>query len=318
MKKILVLLVAGLLALGVAAQQPYPNKSIRLVVGYGAGGATDVLARLVAQQISKQTGQPVVVENKPGAASLIANSYVAKSPPDGYTLLLADTSFAMVPATRKTMPYDTLKDFTPVAHIGSMPVVVVVPPTLGVNSIEQLLALTNSRRIAYSSGGPGTVFHLLAELMRASTGIKADHIPYKGGSEAINALVGGQVQFALASVSTALPFIKAGRLNALAVITSAGRNAALPTVPTMTELGFQNLAMTQWFGVLAPPGTGADVVRRMQAELQKAMEAQELQGPLTAQGWALGVSSPEDLGKLIASDLGRWKGAATVADLKPE
>jgi len=318
MKRILAFIVAGCLAAIASAAEPYPTKPVKILVPYAAGGGTDVLARMVAQQMGKSTGGTFVIENRPGAAGTIASQAVAKAPPDGYTLMVVDTSFSMVPAVRKSLPYDTAKDFTPIAQIASLPVVLLVSPSLGVKNMQEFMAMIRSRKLFYASAGAGTVFHLLTEQFHHAANVKADHVAFRGGSESLNALIGGQVHFTLGSVATSLPFIKSGKLIGLAVITDGGRSPALPDVPTMNELGLKGLSMSQWFGLLGPAGMDAEVVSRLQAAVKAAVAKAEIRDPLRPVGWELVGGTSAELANLIASDLSRWSAVVKAANIQQQ
>jgi tripartite-type tricarboxylate transporter receptor subunit TctC len=265
------LLAAG--ALGLVplahAQSGYPGKPVRLVVPFPAGGTTDILARAVAQKLSEAWGQSVVVDNRPGAGGNIGSELVARAAPDGYTLLMGTVGTHAINASLYSkMPYDHVKDFAPVILVAGVPNVLVVNPSVPVNSVPELIAYlkANPGKVNFASSGSGTSIHLSGELFKVMTGVQMTHVPYKGSAPALTDLVGGQVQLMFDNLPSSLAFIKAGKLRALAV-TSAARAAALPDVPTIAESGVPGFEASSWVGVLAPTGTPPDVIARINAEV---------------------------------------------------
>jgi tripartite-type tricarboxylate transporter receptor subunit TctC len=261
------------------AQSDYPNKPVRLVVGFAAGGISDVLGRAIAIPLSKQLGQQVIVENKPGAGTTIAGDFIAKSPPDGYTLWLQDiTTHAINANLYSRLPYDSTKDFSFVAMVASTPLMLVVHPSTPANSVRELIALlkANPGKYSYGSSGNGTIVHLSAEMLKSSAGIDALHVPYKGSNPATAAILGGEVTFVFSTMPPAISNVKAGKLRALAV-TTPKRSGAAPEVPTMIEAGLPNFEIVLFSGVLAPKGMDRPLVRRINAEFGKAVRAPEMQ-----------------------------------------
>ncbi|HEX3172544.1 MAG TPA: tripartite tricarboxylate transporter substrate binding protein, partial [Burkholderiales bacterium] len=271
------MVAAGVIAGGFAthafAQTDYPNKSIRLVVGFTAGGISDVLARALGARLSAQVGQQVVVDNRAGAGTTIAAEIVAKSPPDGYTLFMQDmTTQAINASLYKKLPYDTVKDFTPITLVASSPLMLVVHPSLPVKSVKELIALGKSRpgQIPFASSGNGTILHLAAETFKTMAGIDMIHVPYKGSSQAVQALLAGEVAVTFSTMPPALTNVKAGRLRALGV-TTPQRNSAAPEVPTIAEAGLKGFDVVLYSGVLAPARLPAPIVTKLNAEFIKAV-----------------------------------------------
>jgi tripartite-type tricarboxylate transporter receptor subunit TctC len=278
MKQIVVALLA-LLCLPVYGQSEYPNKPIRLVVGFAAGGISDVLGRAIVIPLSKQLGQQVIVENKPGAGTSIAGDFIVKSPPDGYTLWLQDiTTHAINANLYSRLPYDSMKDFSFVAMVASTPLMLVVHPSTPANNVRELIALlkANPGKYSYGSSGNGTIVHLSAEMLKSSAGVDALHVPYKGSNPATAAILGGEVTFVFSTMPPAISNVKGGKLRPLAV-TTPKRSAAAPEVPTMIEAGLPNFEIVLYSGILAPKGMDRALVRRLNAEFAKAVQAPEMQ-----------------------------------------
>jgi tripartite-type tricarboxylate transporter receptor subunit TctC len=277
--KILLLLLTSVVSLPAFAQADYPNKPIRLVVGFAAGGISDVLGRAIAIPVSKQLGQQVIVENKPGAGTTIAGDYIARSAPDGYTLWLHDiTTHAINANLYSKLPYDSMKDFSFVAMVASTPLMLVVHPSTPAASVRELIALLKASpgKYSYGSSGNGTIVHLSAEMLKSSAGVDALHVPYKGSNPATAAILGGEVTFVFSTMPPAISNVKGGKLRALAV-TTPKRSGAAPEVPTMIEAGLPNFEIVLYSGVLAPKGLDRALVRRINAEFAKAVQAPEMQ-----------------------------------------
>jgi tripartite-type tricarboxylate transporter receptor subunit TctC len=277
--KILWILLASVVSVPALAQVDYPNKPIRLVVGFAAGGISDVLARAIAIPVSKQLGQQVVVENKPGAGTTIAGDYIVKSAPDGYTLWLQDiTSHAINANLYSKLPYDSMKDVSFVAMVASTPLMLVVHPSTPASSVRELIALLKASpgKYSYGSSGNGTIVHLAAEMLKSSAGVDALHVPYKGSNPATAAILGGEVTFVFSTMPPAISHVKGGTLRPLAV-TTPKRSGAAPEVPTMIEAGLPNFEIVLYSGILAPKGMDRALVRRINAEFAKAVQASEMQ-----------------------------------------
>jgi len=286
----------------------YPTKPVRLVVPFPAGGTTDILARAVAQKLSETWGQQVIVDNRPGAGGNIGSELVAKSPPDGYTLLMGTVgTHAINPSLYAKMPYNHVKDFTPVILVAGVPNVLVVNPSLPVNSVQELIAYgkANPNKLNFASSGNGTSIHLSGELFRTMTGVQMTHVPYKGSSPALTDLIGGQVQLMFDNLPSSLQFIKAGKLRALAV-TSLARSQALPDVPTLAESGLPGFEASSWFGVLAPAGTPADIVAKLNGAVAAWLASPAAKEQLAAQGAIPAGGSPDAFVKHIADESAKW------------
>ena len=277
LRKTLVVLLGAFIGLGIAAQtsaQTYPTRPIKLLVPFTAGGGTDLLARILAQKMSENLGQPILVENKPGGNTLIATEAVARATPDGYTLIMQTNNLAANPTMYLgKMSFDTLKDLAPVSLVAGNPHVLVVNPALPARDLKEFIALAKAKpgSISFASAGSGTVNHLSGELLKMQAGIDMVHIPYKGSGSVMPDLLGGQVSSLFAAMPTVTAFIKEKRLRALAV-TTVKRFPGLPDVPTIAELGFPSYDFSSWFGILAPAGTPKPIVDRLQAEVIKALK----------------------------------------------
>ena len=273
------LLAALLFAALPALAQEYPNKPIRMVVGFAAGGISDVLGRAVAITLSKELGQQVIVENKPGAGTTIAGDFIVRSAPDGYNLWLQDiTTHAINTALYAKLPYDSVKDFTYVAMIASTPLMLVVHPSTPANNVRELIGVLKAApgKYSYGSSGNGTIVHLASEMLKSAAGVEALHVPYKGSNPATAAILGGEVTFVFSTMPPALSNAKAGKLRALAV-TTPKRAAAAPDVPTMIEAGLPNFDIVLYSGVLGPKGMDAAVVKKLNAAFAATVHAQEMQ-----------------------------------------
>ena len=295
-------------AAGVSAQA-YPTKPIRIVVPFPAGGTTDVLARAAAQKLAETLGQPAVVDNRPGAGGNIGAELVAKSAPDGYTLLMGTVgTHAINPGLYPKLPYDHVKDFAPVILVAGVPNVLVINPALPVNSVPELIAYAkaNPGKLNFASSGNGTSIHLSAELFKTMAGVQMTHVPYKGSAPALQDLVGGQVQLMFDNLPSSLALIKGGKLKALAV-TSATRAAALPDVPTLAESGLPGFEASSWFGLLAPAGTPPLVIGKLNGEIAKWLATPEAKERLLTQGAIAAGGTPEDFARFIAAETAKWQ-----------
>jgi tripartite-type tricarboxylate transporter receptor subunit TctC len=307
---LLAMLVAAVAAPFTFAQSAanYPAKPVRLVVPFPAGGTTDILARAVAQKLSEAWGRQMIVDNRPGAGGNIGSDLVAKSAPDGYTLLMGTVgTHAINPSLYKNMPYDHVKDFAPVILVAGVPNVLVVNPSLPVHSVPELIAYAkaNPGKLNFASSGNGTSIHLSGELFKAMTGVEMTHVPYKGSAPALTDLIGGQVQLMFDNLPSSLPFIKAGKLRALAV-TSGARAAALPDLPTLAESGLPGFEASSWFGVLAPAGTPRDIVAKLNGAIAGWLASPEAKEKLLAQGAIAAGGTPEDFARHIGAETSKW------------
>jgi tripartite-type tricarboxylate transporter receptor subunit TctC len=303
-----------------AAAQTYPERPVRILVGYPPGGGTDLVARLVAQPLGERWGHPVIVENRPGAAAIIATEAVVKAKPDGYVLLMAyATELAVNPATFRKLPYDPVRDLTPIARLGSAPLVMAVHPSLPVQTVAELVALAKSKpgALSYSSSGTGSVHQFAGELFKLRTGADIVHVPYKGSGPATADAVSGQVQVTFASVASVLRFVQSGRLRALAV-TSVERSPQLAAVPTMKEAGVADVQLTSWYGLLAPAGTPPEVVKKIAADLAAVMASPVLGNGFAAQGLDLVRDSPAQFAAFIRDEAEKYARIAKAARIEQE
>src|SRR3954452_7998657 len=260
-----------------AHAQTYPSRQITLIIPFAPGGSNDLVGRAIGKKLAEVWGQPVVVENRGGAGALIGSAGVAKAPPDGYTLLLVSPTFTVNPAIRKTMPFDTVRDFTPIAFIGRAPLLVTTSTRLQVASASELFALARSKpgQITYASAGLGSINQISTELIAVAAGVKLSHVPYKGGAPALNDLAGGHVDIYVSSIPQALQLVRGGQIKTLAV-TSSRRTALLPDVPTLAECGTPGADAETWWGIVGPAGMPADVVHALNAEINKILTSPEL------------------------------------------
>ena len=301
-------LAVALASVAVAAHAQYPNKPIKMVVPFSAGGTTDILARAVAAELQKAFGQPVVVENKAGAGGNIGSDFVAKAPPDGYTLLMGTVgTHAINVALYPKMPYDAVKDFVPISLVAGVPNVLVAAPGFAVNSVKDLIDLAKKSpdKTTFASSGNGTSIHLSGELFKQLAGVQMTHIPYKGSSAALPDVMSGQVNVMFDNAPSVIPQIKGGKLKAIAV-TSSMRSPALPNVPTIAESGLPGFEASSWFGVLAPAATPKDIVDKLSQTIAKAVQSTEFKERLAAQG-AEGVgNTSEQFTAHIKAEIDKW------------
>lgn len=307
--------LAGAAFAGNGFAQSYPTKPIRLVVPYPPGGGTDFFARTVAAKMSEDLGQQIIVENKPGASTMIGAESVAKSSaPDGYSVLLGDNAtYAVNPSLYKKMPYDPLKDLAPVTLTARFALLLVVHPSVPVNTVQEFVALAKSQpgQLNFGSPGPGSPHHLAMELFEQRAGIDLTHVPYKGGAPATQDLLGGRIPTMFLDLATAAPHIKAGKLRALAVA-NATRLASMPDLPTVAELGYAGYEATAWQGFTVPAGTPAPIIARLNAAYAKAAADQSVRQRLNEAGAELIPSSPEALAAFMRSETAKW--AKTIKD----
>jgi tripartite-type tricarboxylate transporter receptor subunit TctC len=308
----------AVLLAGPAFAADFPERPVRIIVGFGAGGASDIAARVIANKMSEALGQQVVVENKPGASTSIAGDYVAKSPPDGYTLYQSGNANAVNAVSEPPPSFDVLMAFEPVGVAISAPTVLVAHPSSGIKSTKDLIATAKAHpgQIMYASSGAGSVSNLTAELLAHEQGIKLTHVPYKGSTPAMTDLLSGRVQISFAPISTALPFIKDGKLNALAV-TSARRQDQLPDVPTLEELGIKGTDINIWSGFVAPRGTPANRIAKLGDALQKALTSPDVRKQLAVHGIEVTPGEgPEAWTRRMAGDIEKLKKLMAATGLK--
>lgn len=303
---------------GYTRAQSYPNRPVRLVVGFPPGGGADFVARVAAQTLSENLNQQVFVDNRPGANSIIACEFVARASPDGYTLLLGvTTSHAINPNVYSKLPYDAVKDFAPITNMGFSPLILVINPLLPVNSVTELIAFAKAKpgQLNFASAGNGNVTHLAAELFRSMTDVSMTHVPYKGSVAAITDLIAGQISLYFDSMPSSLPHVRGNRLRALAV-TSAKRSRVAPDIPTVAESGVPGFEITNWSGVFAPAATPQDVVKKLNTELIKGLNRPELQGPFANQGMEVIGNTPEQFATALKSEIMKWRKIAEAANIR--
>lgn len=307
-----VLAIGSVFALGLSHSaalraQSWPAKPVRLVVPYTPGAGTDTIARILAQKVGESLGQQVVIDNRPGAGGTIGTEIVAKSPPDGYTLLFAPTSHAINPGIYPRLGYDTQKDFAPISVVASLPVVLAVEPSVQATSVKELVALAKSKpgQLTMASSGNGTVFHLTGELFKEAAGINVVHVPFKGGAPAVAALLGGQVSMTFETSVTLLPHIRSGKLRALGVA-GAKRIALLPDVPTLGESGYPSILAENWYGLYAPAGTPKEVIARLYGELDRTIHSPDVREKLAAQGAEIREYTPDQTAAFLAAETAKW------------
>ena len=299
--------LAAAAALAQAQVPAWPSRPVKLVVPFSPGGFTDVVARILGQKLSESLGQPVIIENKPGAGSTIGSDYVAKSKPDGYTLVMVSTTQVSSPWLYKSMPYDVFKDFTPVMKLVEGPYVMIANPKLPAKSVAELLALAKAQpgKLDYASSGNGSAQHLVGAMFASMGGVQLNHVPYKGSGQAMQDIVGGQVQLGFVGMPNALPYLPSGRLRALAV-TTRKRSPDLPDVPTMDEAGIKGYDATIWLGLLAPAGLPRDIVMRLNSEISKVLSSPETRKTILSAGVEVSLSSPEEFAALLRSEYDKW------------
>lgn len=303
----------------VQAQGAYPERQVRIVVPFGAGGSTDALARIVGQQLGQRLGHPFVIENRPGAAGSIGADLVAKAPADGYTLLMATSStHAVLPHLRK-LPYDAQVDFTPIAEIGTAPNVLIVSPGLGVSTVKELIGLEKARagKLSYSSSGNGTITHLIGVAFAQRAGVQATHVPYKTGVQAVGDIATGQIDFAFDSIVWTIPQSRNGKVHALAV-TSPKRSPLAPELPTVAESGFPGFEGTTWFGFMAPAGVDAAIVKRLNQEIARVLSDADVRRKFEAQGAEPGSGTSDQFARMVSEDFDKWGRVIAAGGIKLE
>ena len=302
-----------------ATAQAFPSKPIRIVVPFPPGGSTDLLARRLGEKLSTSMGQPVIVENRPGAGGTTGADYVAKAAPDGYTLLMGVTgSNAIAASLYPKMPYDTLKDFAPISQVVSAPLVLSVNSASPIKTVKDYLAAAKAKPMDYGTPGNGTSMHLTAEMFDLATGAKLTHIPYKGSAPALNDMLGGTLQSMFGDFLVLLPQIKAGKVRPIAV-TSARRHPMLPEVPTIAEsgvAGLEKFEASSWQGLFAPAATPRDVVMRLNGEVVKALDSADIKEFFGSQGFIVGGSTPAQFKALIDAEVPKWGGVIKAAGVK--
>ncbi len=320
--KLLFRCAAALLLLGMSGAlwaQNWPTKPIRMIIAFPPGGPTDLVSRVLAQRLSEQLGQQVIVDNKPGAGGNIAAELSAKAAPDGYTVFYNTSAIVIGPALYGKVNYDPLKDFAPVALTASVPLVLVVNPQLPARSVKEFLDLAKSRAGAlnYSSSGTGTITHLASAMMSTQMGLQTQHIPYKGSAPGLVDLVAGQTQFMIDTMNTVLPYARDNRLRGLAV-TGSKRSALMPELPTLAESGMPGFEAAAWQGIVVPTGTPADIIQKLNAEVNKALAHPDVRSRLAAQGADILGGSPAEYAAYLRTEIPRWAKAVKDSGAKAE
>lgn len=318
-RRILLQAAASACVLGshAARAQAFPTQPIKLVVPNPPGGATDVLARVVAEKMARSLGQAVIVENRPGAGTSIGSEFIARSPADGYALLFAVSALTINPSLYPNLRFDPVKDLAPISLLGSVVHVLVVRESLPVKSVGELIsfAKANPKTLSYASVGNGTSTHLEMELLKSEAGIEMAHIPFKGSSAALTELLAGRVDLMFDALPTSGPYIQTGKLRALAV-TASRRSSILPNVPTVAESGLHNYDAAPWIGLLAPAGTPSAIVERLNREVNAALKVPEIAGAFSAQGVDVIGNTPQQFSQFIRADIAKWKGVVERSGAK--
>jgi tripartite-type tricarboxylate transporter receptor subunit TctC len=316
--RILLMLLSGLCLMNLAYAE-YPERPVRLIVSYPPGGGTDVTARQIVPMLSERLGKQVVIDNRSGAGSTLGTNIVAKATPDGYTLLMSDTTFGIVPGLYPKLPYDALRDFSPVTQITSVPVALVVHPSVAANSVKELVALAKAKpgALNFGSGGVGTPVHLAGELLMVQAQIRMLHIPYKGAGPAFADLLGGQFQLMFPTLQSVVPHVKSGRVRLIAMTTEK-RSAAFPDVPTVVESGIPGVIAVAWFGIHAPARTPKAIVARLHDEAVRVVREPSIRDRFLADGADPVGSTPDEFGKFVASEIGKWTKVVKTAGIKAE
>jgi tripartite-type tricarboxylate transporter receptor subunit TctC len=299
--------------------QSWPTKPVRMIIAFPPGGPTDLVSRVLAQKLSEQLGQQVIVDNKPGAGGNIAAELAARAAPDGYTIFYNTSAIVIGPALYGKVNYDTLKDFAPVLLTASVPMVLVINPQLPARSVKEFvdLAKTRSGALNYSSSGTGTITHLASAMMSTQTGIQTQHIPYKGSAPGLVDLASGQTQFMIDTINTVLPYVRDNRLRGLAV-TSAKRSPLLPDLPTLAEAGISGFEAAAWQGIVVPTGTPNEIVQKLNAEVNKALMHPDIRSRLATQGADILGGTPAEYAAYLRSEMPRWAKAVKDSGAKAE
>jgi len=302
---------------GSAAEQPYPVRPIRVIVPYPPGGPNELITRTIGEHVAKTLGQPLVVDNRAGAASIVGTELAARAAPDGYTLLMGTFAFAVTPSLHEKLPYDALRDFAAVAMVGSSLLVLVVQPDLPVTSVKELIALARARpgELNYASSGGGSASNLGAVLFQSLSGVRMTSITYKGAAQSLSAVVAGEIQLTFNSIPPAMPHIKSGRLRVLAV-SAAQRTAVLPDVPTIAEAGVPGYELNSWYGVLAPGRTPKTIVTKLHDVITAAVRAADTRERFTAVGLEPATMTPAEFAGYMASEIEKWSRVVRQSGLR--
>ena len=304
-------------AAGAHAASAYPDRPVRMIVPFTPGGGTDLVARMIAQKLGENLGQPVVVDNRPAVDGVVGTEIAARSQPDGYTLLQVSTSHAINVALGRKLPYDTLKDFSPIAHTANQQLILVVNPGLPVRTVKELIALGRAKPDALNYGSSSNATALPTELFKAMTGIQAQHIPYKGSPPMLADLIGGQIQMSIAAAISAIPQVKSGKLRVLAIGDSR-RSSEMPDLPTIAEAGVTGYQATIWSGLLAPAGTPAPIIERLNREVVKAVRAPDFRAKLLELGAESVGSTAAEWGAFLRTEIEKWQKIAKRAGMRAE
>lgn len=310
--------LAACAAASAMAAETYPIKTVRVVAPFAPGGGTDTVARVVAQQFAEQLGKPFVVDNRTGASGIIAFEIVAKAAPDGHTLLVTNSAFTSLPGLFKTLPYDTVKSFTPISEILRAPNVLVVHPSVNVTTLKDFIAAARAHpgKFNYGSGGAGSALHLYGELFKTAARVNLTHIPYKGGGDNMAALLGGQVHMNITQYQpNVIALIKSGKLRALAVTTDGKRSTLLPDVPSMNEAGVAGMAIYSWAGLLAPAGLSKTLLNKLHGEVSRILAVPAVQERFVAQDGERVGSRPDEFARMLQSEIQRWSEVIRVAGI---
>jgi len=302
------LFLAATVVSAFASAQEYPSRPIRFIVGFVPGGVADLLARSLGQKLTETLNQQIITDKRPSAGGTLSMQITAKAAPDGYTLLLgSSTQFSITPVLRPHLPYDVVRDYTPITRVALTPVILTVQPSFAAKSVPELIQVAKGKpgQLSYGSTGYGGAPHIAAELLKRTAGVDITHVPYKGGADAVIALLGGQLQMSFGAVSTSLPHIKGGRTRALGV-TSVKRLTAIPEVPTFAESGLPGFEVEQWYGVFAPPALPGAIRQKLNAALVRALDTEQFRKDFAAQGVELVSSTPEALAAYVKSERARW------------
>jgi len=310
---------ATTLAMSLALAQTYPSHPVRIVVPFAAGGPADIYARYIGQRLQDVLGQPFVIDDRPGAGSVIGTDLVAKAPPDGYTLLMMSNTHTVNESLLHNKPFNLLRDFVAVAPVNYSDLVLVVHPSVPANSLQELIELARSKpgKLNYASSGPGTPYHLAGELFKTMAGLDIVHVPYKGSSGARNDVIGGQVQMMFDAVTTMAPQVRAGKVRALGT-TGKSRSAVLPDVPTMSEAGLPGYETTIWLGIMAPAGTPTAVVERLNSEINKIVRNPEVKAEWSKQGAEAMSMTAEEFVQFVREDIAKWAKVVQVSGAKAD
>ena len=311
------LCAAALLVLAPAAAQDYPTKPVRIVIPYAPGGGTDIVSRIIGQKLTERLGQPMIMDNRPGAASLVGTEIVARSEPDGYTIILSDTPITINPSVFGKVPYDPIKSFTPIALVASSPLMLVVHPSVAASNLGDFVKLAKAQpgKINIGSGGTGATTHVVGELFKLRAGVNLNHVPYKGTGPALADVVAGQIQSTFTTTPGAIPHVKAGRLKALGVSTRK-RTPGAPDVPTFEESGIRNFEAENWYGFQAPAGLPKPILTKLSQEILRAAELPDVRERFSNIALDPVTMPPEQFQRFIASEVRKWTEVVKAANIK--